>query len=157
MSPRAPRRATAAVVAACLLFAALTACESEDTTTAASASTTLEAAQSSSPAELTQKQLDDAREAAGLPPEPKAVERQAYLDALNAIDPRIIKSGKEDQAVSRGINQCASIKSAPDDRDQLIQSTLERFTVTSRLPDISNPDTGGKILDAVHTHICPTF
>jgi hypothetical protein len=101
--------------------------------------------------------MDKVREAAGLPPSPKPEVRQAYLNALNAIDPRIIKPGKEDQAVSRGINQCSSIKSSPDDREKLVQSTLERFTITTRFPEIATPETGGKILDAVHKHICPDF
>ncbi|MFE0270827.1 hypothetical protein ACFWZY_01605 [Streptomyces sp. NPDC058992] len=95
---------------------------------------------------------DKAREAAGLPPEPDAATRRAFLDALNAIDPRIIKPGKEDQAVSRGLNQCSS---SSQDREQLVQQTLERFTVTTRLPEIATPETGGKILDAVHKHLCP--
>lgn len=98
-----------------------------------------------------------ARAAAGLPPEPSADTRKAYLDALNAIDPRIVKPGKEDQAVSRGINQCSSIKSTPDDRDKLVKLALDRFTITTRLPDINTPDTGGKILDVVHKNLCPTF
>lgn len=101
--------------------------------------------------------MDKVREAAGLPPSPKPPARQAYLDALNAIDPRIIKPGKEDQAVSRGINQCGSIKSSPDDREKLVQATLERFTITTRLPEIATPETGGKVLDAVHKHLCPDF
>ena len=98
-----------------------------------------------------------AREAAGLPPEPAPEARKAFLAALNKIDPRIIKPGKDDQAVSRGLNQCSSIKTSPDDRDKLVQQALERFTVTTRLPEIATPETGGKILDAVHKHICPDF
>ncbi|WLQ69286.1 hypothetical protein [Streptomyces glycanivorans] len=143
----------ATTVAAGLLLATLTGCEGET----ASSNDKPAPATSSAPAQLTQEQRDAAREAAGLPPEPKGAERQAYLDALNAIDTRIIKPGKEDQAISRGINQCSSIKSFPDDRNKLVQLTLERFTITSRLPEISNPDTGGKVLDAVHKHICPSF
>ncbi|WP_030322855.1 MULTISPECIES: hypothetical protein [Streptomyces] len=100
--------------------------------------------------------LAKAREAAGLPPEPTAKARQAYLGALNAIDPRIIKPGKEDQAVSRGSNQCRSIKDSKDDA-KLAQTALERFTVDTRLPEIATPETGRKINEAVHTHLCPNF
>ncbi|GFH38898.1 hypothetical protein [Streptomyces pacificus] len=96
---------------------------------------------------------DKAREAAGLPPEPDAATRQAFLDALNTIDPRIIKPGKEDQAVSRGLNQCSS--SSSKGREQIVQQALARFTVTTRLPEIATPETGEKILDAVHAHLCP--
>ncbi|MFJ4907709.1 hypothetical protein ACIQCR_24660 [Streptomyces sp. NPDC093249] len=103
------------------------------------------------------KALESARAAAGLPPEPTATARQAYLDALNAIDPRIIKKGKEDQAVSRGLNQCSSIKNGKNSEAKLAETALERFTVTSRLPEIANPKTGTAINTAVHTHLCPGF
>ncbi|MGW0933756.1 hypothetical protein [Streptomyces sp. NPDC002666] len=99
---------------------------------------------------------DAARKAAGLPPEPSATARYAYLEALDAIDPRISKPGKDDQNVSRGLNQCGSIKTTKD-RSRLITLTLERFTIDTRLPDINNEATGGKILDVVHKHLCPDF
>ncbi|MFF3690710.1 hypothetical protein [Streptomyces sp. NPDC002187] len=148
-------RTTATVIL--LTLTGLTACTSGETDGGlkpdpkASATTRIEA-----PA-MSDKERDKAREAAGLPPEPEPAARQAFLDGLNAIDPRIIKPGKEDQAVSRGLNQCMFIKSYAKDRDKLVQSTLERFTVTTRLPEIATPETGGKILDAVHKHICPDF
>ncbi|MCZ4611917.1 hypothetical protein O3S80_50860 [Streptomyces sp. Lzd4kr] len=107
--------------------------------------------------ELTDEQRASIDAAVGLPPEPDATTRKAYLDALNAIDPRIAKPGKDDQTVSRGRNQCSSIKSHPDDRDKLIELALDRFTISTRLPDISTPETGGKVLDAVHKHLCPDF
>lgn len=97
------------------------------------------------------------REAAGMAPRPDATTRRAYLDALNAIDPRIIKPNKEDQAVSRGLNQCDSIKNSPDGREELARVALIRFTVDTRLPEISTPETGEKITDAVHKHLCPDF
>ncbi|MFI6960788.1 hypothetical protein [Streptomyces sp. NPDC050255] len=99
---------------------------------------------------------DAARKAAGLPPEPSATARYAYLEALDVIDPRISKPGKDDQTVSRGLTQCGSIKTTTD-RGRLIKLTLERFTIDTRLPDISNEATGGKILDVVHKHLCPDF
>ncbi|CAM5653009.1 hypothetical protein SHIRM173S_10071 [Streptomyces hirsutus] len=49
------------------------------------------------------------------------------------------------------------IKASPDDRDRLIRQTLERFALPTGLPDINTPKTGGKILDAVHEHLCPDF
>ncbi|MFJ4687070.1 DUF732 domain-containing protein [Streptomyces sp. NPDC088789] len=113
-------------------------------------------AQSSAP-ELTEEERASIDAAAGLPPEPDATDRARFLDALDAIDPRIVKPGKDDQAVSRGRNQCSSIKSSGSSREKLAQMALERFTVTTRLPEISTPQTGEKILDAVHTHLCPDF
>jgi len=104
-----------------------------------------------------QADRDKAREAAGLPPGPDEATATAYIQALNAIDPRIVKPGKDDRAVSRGLTQCGSIKASPDDRDKLVQSTLGRFTIDTRLPDINTPDTGAKILDVVHKYLCPDF
>ncbi|WP_327162091.1 hypothetical protein [Streptomyces zaomyceticus] len=91
-----------------------------------------------------------------IPPKPEAAARQAYLDALNAIDPRIIKPSKEDQAVSRGLNQCSSIRTI-DEPAKLSALALDRFTITSRLPDIATPETGDAIVKAVRAHLCPDF
>lgn len=141
------RTRTIAGILAALAFT-LTACSSEEPTVDDA---------NSQPPSLSAEDKAKAREAAGLPPEPPAEARKAFLDALNAIDPRIIKPGKDDQAVSRGLNQCSSIKSSPDDKTKLAQQALERFTVTTRLPEIATPDTGQKIVDAVHKHLCPDF
>ena len=139
-------RTIAGILAA--LAITLTACSSEEPT--------VDDANSQAPS-LSAEDKAKAREAAGLPPDPSPEARKAFLDALNDIDPRIIKPGKDDQAVSRGLNQCSSIKSSPDDKDKLAQQALERFTVTTRLPEIATPDTGQKIVDAVHKHLCPDF
>ncbi|MFJ2279257.1 hypothetical protein ACIOEZ_34475 [Streptomyces sp. NPDC087866] len=149
----APRTRTLVAATAGLLLATLTACEDGDTTS----SNEKPATKSSAPAELTQEQRDAARKAAGIPDEPKGAHRQAYLDALNSIDTRIIKPGKEDQAISRGIDQCSTVKSFPNDKAKLAQSALDRFTITTRLPEISNQATGEKIVAAVRKHICPDF
>ncbi|MFF5451865.1 hypothetical protein ACFY40_11570 [Streptomyces sp. NPDC012950] len=94
--------------------------------------------------------------ATSAPPAPPAEpDEQAFLEALNAIDPRIIKAGKEDQAVSRGINQCSSIQTTKDEA-KLAQLALDRFTVTTRLPEIANQETGRRINHAARTHLCPS-
>jgi hypothetical protein len=60
----------------------------------------------------------------------------------------------EDTAVSRV--QCGSIKQWPNDRAKLVDLTNRRFTS----PD---HDTGfglataGRILDVVHSRLCPTY
>lgn len=95
-------------------------------------------------------------QAAGLPAEPIPTARYAFLEALDAIDPRISKPGTDEQYVSRGLNQCGSIRTAKDEAE-LSALALERFTITSRFPEISNPETGKKIQDAVHKHLCPDF
>ncbi|MFE6456552.1 hypothetical protein ACFVP0_03655 [Streptomyces cinereoruber] len=143
---------TAGLVAAATLALTLTACgTTPEPDRPAAAPAPVTTAPSLSP-----EARDSAQAAAGLPPEPTAEARQAYLDALNAIDTRIVKPGKEDQAVSRGINQCGSIKGTKDE-NKLAQTALDRFTVTTRLPDIATPETGKKITKAVHTHLCPDF
>lgn len=116
---------------------------------------TMDAAPTQSP--VSKADRDKAREAAGLPPGPDKATTEAYLKALNAIDPRIAKPGKDDQTVSRGLNQCSSIKTHQGDRAKLIELTLDRFTITTRFPEIATPETGGKVLDVVHKHLCPDF
>lgn len=135
-------------ITAALLLATLTACGTEP-----EADVSTDKPASSAPA-LSAEDRAAAREAAGLPPEPSPEARTAYLDALNAIDPRIIKPGKADQAVSRGLNQCSSIRPGRD-RAELVQQTLERFTITTRFPDLATPETGEAILTAVQKHLCP--
>ncbi|MFE2017582.1 hypothetical protein ACFW9O_05930 [Streptomyces sp. NPDC059499] len=143
------RTRTAAALTAATLLATLTACGSSDDKPTAPASETASQADRDAA-------RDAARKAAGLPPEPSATARYAYLEALDAIDPRISKPGKDDQTVSRGLNQCGSIKTTKD-RTKLIEQALSRFTIDTRLPDINNAATGGKIVDAVHKNLCPDF
>lgn len=151
-------RTTLTATAVAALAAALTACggsgSSGSTTPAGSANAKPATGQAPS---ISAEDLAKAREEAGLPPEPDAKARDAYLDALNAIDARIIKPGKEDQAVSRGINQCRTVKDFPNDTRKLAEAALDRFTVNSRLPEIATPETGEKITAAVRKHLCPDF
>ncbi|MFJ6432127.1 hypothetical protein [Streptomyces sp. NPDC091416] len=143
-------RRTLAALAAGLLAVTLAACgSSSDDKPATAAGGTASRADR-------EEARDAAREAAGLPPEPSVTKRYAYLEALDAIDPRISKPGKDDQSVSRGLDQCGSIKTTKD-RARLVELALERFTIDTRLPDIDNEATGGKILDVVHKHLCPDF
>ncbi|OII64602.1 hypothetical protein BJP40_19890 [Streptomyces sp. CC53] len=145
-------RTTTAAIA--LLLATLTGCSSSsEPEQPAAAPSQAPAAEAPS---ISAEDKAKAREAAGLPPKPDAATRQAFLDALNAIDPRIV-DGKDEKAVSRGLNQCSSIKNSPDDKAKLAQLALGRFTVTSRLPEISTPETGAKINDVAHRHLCPDF
>lgn len=128
------------------LLVGLTACGSRDDDKAAAAPGRT----------VSEADRDAARKAAGLPEEPSAHARYAFLGALDAIDPRISKADMDERSVSRGLNQCGSIRTTKD-RAKLIELTLERFTIATRLPDINNADTGGRILDAVHKHLCPDF
>jgi hypothetical protein len=96
-----------------------------------------------------------ARSAAGLPPEPDAATRTAYIAALNAIDSDVVH-GKDDKAVSRGLNQCTSIKSKSNDRPKLISLTNSRFTSPDH-PDGHGLAKAEKILDVVHKNLCPDF
>lgn len=150
------RTKTSSLIATTALAAVLTACGAADNPPATPSDKQGAEAATEMPATLSPDAKASARAAAGLPQDPTAEARQAYFDALNAIDPRIIKPGKEDQAVSRGINQCRSIKTTKDDA-KLATLALERFTVDTRLPDIANPNTGKAINKAVHTHLCPDF
>jgi hypothetical protein len=98
---------------------------------------------------------DAIREAAGLPKEPKGDQRQAFLDGLNAIDQDIVH-GKEDKAISRGIDTCGIFKRFPGDRAKHIEQTNKRW-ISANHPDGHGLDTAEKILDTAHKHICPDF
>ncbi|MDX3629033.1 hypothetical protein PV728_01650 [Streptomyces europaeiscabiei] len=111
-------------------------------------------AKSSAP-ELTDEQRASIRADAGLPPTPNAADWAAYIKALDAIDPDIVH-GKEDKAVSRGINTCSGFKRYPDDRTKQVNFTKQRFTSPTH-PEGRDTATAEKILDTAHKHICPDY
>ncbi|MGR6997613.1 hypothetical protein ACU686_05140 [Yinghuangia aomiensis] len=104
--------------------------------------------------------LDDQQRAsiladAGYPPKPDAATWSAYISALDAIDPDIVHL-KQDKAVSRGRDQCGSIKTRPADREYLVGLVLQRFTSPGH-PEGFGRAKAGQILDVVHEHLCPTY
>ncbi|WP_267241714.1 DUF732 domain-containing protein [Streptomyces sp. PR69] len=96
-------------------------------------------------------------DATGIFPDPPTpAERQAYLDALDAIDPDIVH-GKEDKAVSRGRSTCQTLTTdVPGGREALIDMTNTRFTSPAH-PGGHGVATAEQILNAAHTHLCPEF
>lgn len=89
----------------------------------------------------------------GIVPAPDESTAAAYVAALNAISPEIV-DGNPAKAVSRGRNQCDSIRNFPDDRERLIDYVRIRFN-SDRHPDGFDRETSGKILDVVRAHLCP--
>ncbi|MFD9454942.1 hypothetical protein ACFWBC_17895 [Streptomyces sp. NPDC059985] len=96
-----------------------------------------------------------ARAAAGLPAAPEGAARQAFIGGLDAID-RDIVHGKEDKAISRGVNTCSAIKSHPGDRAKQIEQTEQRWTSPTH-PEGHGAAKAARILDVAHKNICPTF
>ncbi|MEU3290152.1 MULTISPECIES: hypothetical protein [Streptomyces] len=143
------RTAACTALLALVTAVGLTACGSSDdaTTSSPTPSTTQPG--------LTDEQKAQAREAAGLPPTPQPADWKAYINALDAIDPDIVH-GKEDKAVSRGIDTCSTYKRYPDDKAQQVKTTRMRFTSPTH-PEGRDAPTAQKILDAAHKHICPTY
>ncbi|WP_159037340.1 hypothetical protein [Streptomyces specialis] len=146
------RRTAAALTA--VLALALTACGSSDDSseTPSSPGTTAEPAPEET---VDQDELDAALEEMGYPPEADAATEAAYIDALDAIDPRIDKDNP-DSAVSRGRDTCRTIHDHPDDRAHQIEQTNIRFSHPDA-PDGWGLATAEQILDVVHEHLCPTF
>ena len=93
------------------------------------------------------------KDAVNLPPAPDAATTAKYIAALLAIDPEIV-SGKEDKAVNRGRDECSSIAQWPKDREKLVDLANKRF-ISPNHPDGFGPAKSAKILDVVHTYICP--
>jgi hypothetical protein len=139
-----------ATIATVLLGLSLTACSSNEsapvaqTTVATTTTTANPAAQSA---------VASAEAEIGIPPKPDAAGADAYIAALTAIDPDIVH-GKPDKAVSRGRNQCSSIKDSPNDQAKLVRLTNTRFTSPDH-PDGFGEAKAGRILEAVRTHLCP--
>ncbi|MFE7947398.1 hypothetical protein [Streptomyces sp. NPDC057426] len=98
---------------------------------------------------------DAARKAAGLPTEPTGTARQAFLDGLNAIDADIVH-GKDDKAVSRGIDTCGIFKRFPGDKAKQVDQTNKRWTSPTH-PDGHGLAKAEKILGVAHKNICPDF
>ncbi|MGW6703538.1 hypothetical protein ACWGDE_01405 [Streptomyces sp. NPDC054956] len=95
-----------------------------------------------------------AAEPSGLPPEPSPDKRTIYLATLNGIDPEIV-NGKEDKAVSRGRDQCASMKDEKDPTKR-VESVNKRFIGPTH-PDGFGPTKSALILATVQANICPTY
>lgn len=148
------RTRTATATAAAVLSAlVVTGCSSTDD--GASDKAAAKSTPSASRSGPTDEQIAQAREAAGLPPTPQAADWNAYIKALDALDPDIVH-GKEDKAVSRGIDTCSTYKRYPDDTAQQVKATRTRFTSPTH-PEGRDAATATKILDAAHKHICPDF
>lgn len=141
-------RIRTATAAAAILAATLAGCSSTDN------SSTANDKASSSPSQLTPKQRASIEAAAGIPPEPDAATRSAYIADLSVINPEIVHD-KPDTAIDRGRNQCTSIKNG-EKHDRLVETTNYRFTSPDH-PDGFGTATAAKILDVVHKRLCPTF
>jgi hypothetical protein len=148
---RTTRIRTLAAVLAAVAALALSACDDSTGKPAASASKPAKTVDPSKAA----KDLADAREAAGLPPSVAPAARAAFLDGLNAIDPDIVH-GKDDKAVSRGLDSCSSIKNFPGDRAKQVKLIGMRFSSPTH-PEGRDTATATKIRDLAHKHICPSF
>ncbi len=99
--------------------------------------------------------IQSAEAEAGIPPKPDAATQQAYISALVAIDPDIVH-GKEDKAVSRGRDQCSSVKQWPNDQTKLVDLTQQRFTSPDH-PEGFGPDKSAQIIAVVRKYLCPTY
>lgn len=105
------------------------------------------------PSELTDEQRASIRAEAGLP-NPTDEQKNAFVAALNAIKADIVH-GKPDKAVSRGINQCGSIKRGYDDT-KLVELANSRFS-SPDAPEGHGLDIAKQINAAAHKHLCPDY
>ncbi|WP_206503435.1 DUF732 domain-containing protein [Streptomyces chrestomyceticus] len=96
------------------------------------------------------KAIADAEARLGIPPKPDTATQQRYIAALDAIS-RDIVNGKPERAVSRGRSTCGAIHSFPKDHAKQVDQTRQRFSGATQF----TPEQAEKILQAVHTHLCP--
>ncbi|HEX5541723.1 MAG TPA: hypothetical protein VFX60_09190 [Micromonospora sp.] len=101
------------------------------------------------------KQPSSPAAAARAVPTPDPATRDAYLAALNAIDPEIVH-GRPEKAVNRGRDLCTTIQHHPDEQERLVKETRERFT-SHRNPGGFGRQKAERILAAVRQYICPTY
>ncbi|MFI5762489.1 hypothetical protein [Streptomyces sp. NPDC051563] len=95
-----------------------------------------------------------ARPDSGLPPSPAPAQRAAYLAALNAIDPEIV-NGQDDKAVSRGLDQCQSMKGEKDPTKR-VAGANQRF-IGPNHPNGFGPVKSTLIVAATQTNLCPAY
>ncbi len=144
---------TLAIVTAAALLA-LTGCADADADHAGMSDEGKPKPSASTPASTPTADPEAARSAAGIPPSPAPAQRAIYLAALNKIDPEIV-GGNDDKAVSRGLNQCQSMKDEKDPTKR-VESTNRRF-IGPNHPDGFGPTKAAFILAAVQTNLCPTY
>lgn len=102
--------------------------------------------------EVSASDIAEAQAAVGIPPEPDQETADAYIAALNAIDPRIV-SGDVEQAIDRGRDACSTITDTSGQLSDLDAISL-RFT-SPDAPEGWSPEIAGQILDVVRQHLCP--
>ncbi|MFE7094654.1 hypothetical protein [Streptomyces erythrochromogenes] len=95
-----------------------------------------------------------ATEAPGIPPAPTGDKRVIYLATLTGIDPEIV-DGKEDQAISRGRDQCTAMKDEKDPAKRIAQ--VEQRFIGPDHPNGFGPTKSALILATVQANICPTY
>ncbi|WP_407835620.1 hypothetical protein ACE1OC_02765 [Streptomyces sp. DSM 116496] len=95
-----------------------------------------------------------ARPDSGLPPSPAPAQRASYLAALNKIDPEIV-NGQDDKAVSRGLDQCQSMKGEKDPTKR-VAGANQRF-IGPNHPDGFGPVKSALIVAATQANLCPTY
>ncbi|GGZ08049.1 DUF732 domain-containing protein [Streptomyces avidinii] len=95
-----------------------------------------------------------AADTAGAPPGPTGDKRVIYLATLNGIDPEIV-NGKDDEAISRGRDQCTAMKDEKDPTKRVAQ-VEQRFTGPGH-PNGFGPTKSALILATVQANICPTY
>lgn len=90
--------------------------------------------------------------AVGIPAEPDQATADAYIEALNAINPAIV-GGDSEKAIDRGRDLCSTISANPD-RPAQVESANQRFTSPDH-PEGWGPELAVQILDVVHQYLCP--
>ncbi|MFH8717250.1 hypothetical protein [Streptomyces zaomyceticus] len=145
---------TTSLIATAALALALTACGTADNPPATPSEKAGAEAATAVPTTLSPDTKASARAAAGIPADPDAATAATYVADLDAIDKDIVH-GKEEKAISRGLNQCRSIKDGKD-RAKLIELTNSRFTSPNH-PEGHGLPKAEKVLDVVHKRLCPDF
>ncbi|MGP3683370.1 DUF732 domain-containing protein [Streptomyces sp. IBSNAI002] len=141
-------------IAAAAALLALTGCADADADHAGKSDEGKQKPTASAPAATPTADPEAAPSGAGIPPSPAPAQRTIYLATLNKIDPEIV-NGNDEKAISRGLNQCQSMKDEKDPTKR-VESTNRRF-IGPNHPEGFGPTKAAFILAAVQTNLCPTY
>lgn len=141
------RPAAALLAASAAALLALTACSPEEAQTAPAPEPSAPTAQEQPAEDADTGKSSDAEKSAGIPDAPTGADRAAYLAAIKAVDPSIVKD--EEKAIDAGRNQCSHL-AAPNDKSDWLAA--QRFGNDAR----PLTDAQGKQLNAALRKIlCP--
>lgn len=103
-----------------------------------------------------QSKLNELLAESDIPPKPSPEKAAAFVAALEGINPELVEDRSAESLVSRGRDQCATIKDWPGDEAKWTWWAQQRFTSPQR-PEGYDAATANRIIKAARKYICPSY